>query len=459
MGWKRSALCSGLVLSLYPLTAAAADPPIDSSPSADRAVCESAPKVVEFRGSSTRLSPAAKQTLDDAVAWSKSSADHSLRLRGPARGGAADSKVAQRRTLAVKSYLSQKGVDPARISEGDQSSGSASATGAGAVKNASVVEVDTCSTALASATPATPATSPAGSSSPSSSSGSSVAATDPTLNLPAVPPVPPSATGIAAPVVPPPASTTANNAGPQTPPGEITDRTASGTTALSTLPNPPVAPSPSSSTTSTSSSTGYQEPQPMDNGSSNTAMNDTNDGSDRPHSRVGIGTTIGGGVIGFVDDKARAFTNPGGSWETRVTAGTREFVALEAAYVGSAQSINALGLDNNARLIGNGAEGDVRVNLTRQMVQPYLFGGLGWDHYQLSMSGTNTSSLRDKDDVLTVPFGLGLSLRVAKGLLIDLRGTARAAFYDDLMDGPYAASGQDAKLHSWNLAGRLGWEF
>jgi hypothetical protein len=174
---------------------------------------------------------------------------------------------------------------------------------------------------------------------------------------------------------------------------------------------------------------------------------------------IGVGATVGGGVTGFVDEKARAFTGTGGSWEARVSAGTRSYLAFEAAYIGSAQNISALGLGSNARLIGNGAEGDVRINLTRQMVQPYVFGGLGWDRYQLSMSGSNTSSLRDQDDVMTVPFGAGLSVRAGKGFLFDVRATGRAAYYDDLMDGPYAASGQDAKLHSWNLGARLGWEF
>jgi hypothetical protein len=67
--------------------------------------------------------------------------------------------------------------------------------------------------------------------------------------------------------------------------------------------------------------------------------------------------------------------------------------------------------------------------------------------------------LRGSDNILTVPFGAGLAARVARGLLLDLRATGRAAFYDNLMDGVYANTAEDARLHSWNVGGRLGWEF
>jgi len=392
-------------------------------------------KVVEFSSSSTRLSPEAKRVLDDAADWTKSSPDRTLRLRAPAEGAASTSasKMHQRRTTAVTAYLARKGIDAGRISASNLPAGPGAGDKAGS--KSSVVEIETCQPAVAMTSPATPGpATPAPAAVASATSPAATPSTTPSIDEPSAPVVPPNSAALPPSSPPPP---------PVAMSGGSSDRTGSGAPALTTIPTPPVAmgtpPAPPAQEDYTR--TGPQEP------------------SDRPHSRVGVGTTIGGGVIGFVDDKARAFTEPGGSWETRVTAGTREWVALEAAYVGSAQSINALGLGNNARLIGNGAEGDLRVNLTRQMVQPYLFGGLGWDHYQLNMSGSNTSSLRDKDDVLTVPFGVGLSLRVARSLLFDLRGTARAAFYDDLMDGPYAASGQDAKLHSWNLAGRLGWEF
>jgi OmpA family len=180
--------------------------------------------------------------------------------------------------------------------------------------------------------------------------------------------------------------------------------------------------------------------------------------SDLPTTTIGVGAMVGGGVVGFVDNQTRAFADTGGSWEARVSAGTRTPFAFEAAYIGSAQGISSLGL-TDAKLLGNGAEGTLRLNLTRKMVQPYLFGGAGWTHYQVITSGNNTSSFRNNDDVLTVPFGAGISVRLSQGMLMDVRATGRAAFYEDLMGATYADTGQDARLHTWNAGARLGWEF
>jgi hypothetical protein len=177
-----------------------------------------------------------------------------------------------------------------------------------------------------------------------------------------------------------------------------------------------------------------------------------------PVSGIGIGAMVGGGVTGFYDKQARAFTGAGPSWDARITVGTRMPIAFEGAYTGSAQNISALGINDNALIVGHGAEGALRFNLTRMAIQPFLFGGLGWTRYDLRRTPENTSSLRRSDDILTVPFGAGITARVARGLLLELRATGRAAFHDDLMDAAYANTGEDARLHSWNAGGRLGWE-
>jgi hypothetical protein len=88
-----------------------------------------------------------------------------------------------------------------------------------------------------------------------------------------------------------------------------------------------------------------------------------------PISGIGVGATVCGGLTGFVDQQARAFTDAGPSWEARITVGTRLPIAIEGAYVGLAQNIDALGVDDNALIVGHGAEGAVRLNLTRIAVQ------------------------------------------------------------------------------------------
>jgi opacity protein-like surface antigen len=175
---------------------------------------------------------------------------------------------------------------------------------------------------------------------------------------------------------------------------------------------------------------------------------------------VGVEAMVGGSVMGFADEQARSVADTGGGWEARLSVGTRLPLAVEAAYVGSAQNIEALGLDDAAVLVGSAAEAVARVNFTRNLkVQPYVFGGVGWQHYDLTNAETNNSAIREDDDLFTIPAGAGISFRLVKGLILDVRGTFRTAFDEDLMNAAYSATGQDANLHTWDAGARLGWEF
>ena len=109
----------------------------------------------------------------------------------------------------------------------------------------------------------------------------------------------------------------------------------------------------------------------------------------------------------------------------RATLGTRLPIAFEMAYVGTAQGMNALGLDTNAILLGSTAEGDVRINILRGRVQPYVFGGVGYTYYRITNTAIATSDLQRTDNVLEVPFGAGLSWRLGQAFLLDIRGTGR----------------------------------
>ena len=44
--------------------------------------------------------------------------------------------------------------------------------------------------------------------------------------------------------------------------------------------------------------------------------------------------------------------------------------------------------------MGNGGEGNLRINFTRDIpIQPYVFGGIGWTRYDLTNSNVGTSSV------------------------------------------------------------------
>ena len=171
---------------------------------------------------------------------------------------------------------------------------------------------------------------------------------------------------------------------------------------------------------------------------------------------LGVEATVGGGAIGFIDQNSRNVSGTGASWDARVLFGSRLPIAVETAYVGSLQSIDALGLSTDAIRVGNGIEGTLRLNLIRARVQPYLFGGAGWTHYQVTNTTTNTSSVRSNDDIGTVPMGAGITARVFSNLIVDARGTYRATFSDDLLRGTAATNNS---MQSWNVGGRVGFEF
>jgi len=178
----------------------------------------------------------------------------------------------------------------------------------------------------------------------------------------------------------------------------------------------------------------------------------------------GMSITIGAGVVGFLDNDARAIGGTGGEWEARLTVGTRTRLAVEAAYVGSVQSIDALGLGGNALLLGTAVEGDLRLNFTTTYLQPYIFGGIGFTRYDVTNEDFNTSSVNGSERMGHIPFGAGLGFQWG-GLLFDVRGTMRAAFNDDLVnepaneDDPLNDNDTRTDLDSWAAAARIGWEF
>jgi hypothetical protein len=171
---------------------------------------------------------------------------------------------------------------------------------------------------------------------------------------------------------------------------------------------------------------------------------------------VGMSAAVGGGVMGFLDEDTRDFADVGGSWEARLTVGTRTWIGGEIAYIGSAQGIDALGLDTDAILLATGVESVVRVNAMLAEIQPYALAGVGWKRYDLTRADVNTSDVSDSDDIVEVPLGVGVSYRY-RGLVVDARAVARLAFDEELIATPNADT--DNTLHT--VEGRIGvgWEF
>jgi len=180
----------------------------------------------------------------------------------------------------------------------------------------------------------------------------------------------------------------------------------------------------------------------------------------KPHPTLPMGLAIsaGGGIEDFSGDGMRGLTDIGGTWEARLTFGTRSILGLEAAYVGTANGITSLGLDSSAILMSNGAEAVARLNIGTFRFQPFVFGGVGWGHYQVTNTSVNTSDLADNKDVLLIPFGGGISTYLGDHFMADARFTYRSAFYDDIFRTADVNSG-GAGLANWAATLRLGYQF
>lgn len=177
--------------------------------------------------------------------------------------------------------------------------------------------------------------------------------------------------------------------------------------------------------------------------------------------QYGIAVALGGGVAGFTNDTMRDFTNDGGAWNVRATFGTRYPIAFEGEYTGTAQSIDALGLDDDALLVGNGLQGAVRVNILDMNIQPFVFGGLAWRHYELADEGINTSAVENSDDVLEIPVGAGVAWKY-RGFMLDVRGEYRYARFENMVpefdDAGFLEEG-GATMNRYGAVANLGYAF
>ena len=174
---------------------------------------------------------------------------------------------------------------------------------------------------------------------------------------------------------------------------------------------------------------------------------------------LGWSVTVGGGVEDFTGDTMRRTTGTGGSWNVRITGGTHSYIGFEASYIGSAQSINALGLTTDSTLVGNGVQGAVRINGTiHSPVQPFGYGGAAYRNYSLSTNGVNTSDIATHDNVLEVPLGVGLGVYLMDGsLAIDVRGEYRFAWGQRVLVPE--TNGTSALLDRWGVMGNIGYAF
>jgi len=178
-------------------------------------------------------------------------------------------------------------------------------------------------------------------------------------------------------------------------------------------------------------------------------------------SQIGIGVTIGGGLTGFTDQAVRNTTtsNVGGLWSARATIGTHIPIGLDLTYNGTAVDVRPLGAPKTGTLVGTNVEAALRWNiLPHYMVNPYVFGGIGWQRYDVTNANFSMADFgfADKDNFAEFPMGAGIAYRDKSGLVLDVRGTFHAVPNPGLIRDP---AGGAADMHTWDAGANLGYEF
>jgi hypothetical protein len=184
-------------------------------------------------------------------------------------------------------------------------------------------------------------------------------------------------------------------------------------------------------------------------------------------SGIGVSTILGGGVVGFTDKTMRNTTSDvGGLWDLRVTLGSHVPLGLDVSYLGSAMNINGLPGGQSGTLVGTTVEGALRFNmLPHNIVNPYVFAGVGWQRYDVTETNVtlSDSGMNDTDNLVAFPVGAGLNYRMG-GFVGDLRGTFRAASEQNLVLKGGAPIGTPTSedfvpMHTWEASAAIGVEF
>ncbi|NVB81928.1 MAG: hypothetical protein HOV81_26340 [Kofleriaceae bacterium] len=166
---------------------------------------------------------------------------------------------------------------------------------------------------------------------------------------------------------------------------------------------------------------------------------------------------IDGGVVGFIDNDLRALVRPGEVWGARVVFGSHEDIRIEVTYAGSHQALDPTAGEG---LVSHGTRGVLRINVAPWLntVEPFLYFGTGWSRYHVQgrMPG---SPLQTNDNVLEIPFGIGVAKRIG-GFSLDVRAGLEVASGGDLLPIPMPphSSRTSASMDRYLAAAVFGYE-
>lgn len=155
----------------------------------------------------------------------------------------------------------------------------------------------------------------------------------------------------------------------------------------------------------------------------------------------GVTVMVGGGVEGYTGGLASQ-VRAGPEWGATVALKPTKVVGLELGYSGAANELNAPGglsysggLARGADIVRNGGRALVSLGLTAAPVQPYIAGGVGFDHYSVHATDTGFHS----DNAGSVPLAAGLRAHI-HGFTADAR-----VQYGVLFDNSFAGANAESR--------------
>lgn len=147
-------------------------------------------------------------------------------------------------------------------------------------------------------------------------------------------------------------------------------------------------------------------------------------------------------------------------WDIRASVPVWQRLSIEGAYVGSASGIEAQFVDDSANLVGTTFEAVAKWRFTDDPVlQPFVFGGLGWRNMTVVGTDFSTASegVADTDNLLVLPVGAGVGWR-SGDIYADARATVRFATGADLIRQSELGN-ERSDMHAYALTARAGLQF
>lgn len=141
------------------------------------------------------------------------------------------------------------------------------------------------------------------------------------------------------------------------------------------------------------------------------------------HPFTGISVLLGGGIEGYTGSLAPRIA-PGPTYGVGIALRPTDIFGLEFDYSGAVHELrtdrtSGLDVSNGADVVRNGGRALVTLGLTDTIVQPYLLGGVGFDHYDVRGRADQFGYRNDTSGV--IPLGGGVHGQMG-AFTVDLRG-------------------------------------